>query len=203
MSLDRPFEAFGCRAGDTGHFRARRIAQNAGGLPSRAVLAAWPGRLGPQWRSASLIGRWGRGGFAWRRHPGRVGAGVGVAPFASAAPHEGDARFPEGLLFRVGFDLVTDEGCNFPVVEVGEQDRNNDLGGAESANAATAGRFDVLGSATFNLIVEGLDGVAGMSVKFVPFLRAVFKGLSISPVLRGIEGHGVLAVGGHDKLGGF
>ena len=122
-------------------------------------------------------------------------------PFTVTAANEGHARLPEGLLFRVGFDFVTDEGCDFLEVEVGEQQGHDDLGGTESAHAAAAGRLDVFGAAGFHLIVKGLDGVAGIGEEFVLFLGAIFKRLGIAPVLRGVEGHRVLAAELVGKVG--
>jgi hypothetical protein len=65
-------------------------------------------------------------------------------PFAVATANDRHARFSEGLLFRVGLDFIADKRGDLAEVEAGEKDRHDDLGGTESANAATASRFDIL-----------------------------------------------------------
>ena len=93
------------------------------------------------------------------------------------AQHEWRARFADSVLFRVGFDFVADEGGDLAQVEFCQQDRHDDLRGAESAHASAAGRLDVSGAAGFHLVVEELDAVAGRSVEFVPSLGAIVGSL--------------------------
>ena len=96
------------------------------------------------------------------------------------------------LLLGVFTNLVAAEGGDLAQVEVRQQDAHDDLCGAESADVASAGGFDLFGAVAFDLAVQGLDAVASMGVEFIPFLRSVLECLSVAPVVGGVEGYGVL-----------
>ena len=121
--------------------------------------------------------------------------------FAVAAAERWDHGLPVDQLLGIFFDLVADEGGDFAQVEVRQQDAHDNLSGAESSDTASAGGFGVFGAVALDLVVQRLDGVAGVGVEFIPLLRSVFEGLGVASVVRGVEGCGVLAADLVGKVG--
>ncbi|WP_454173275.1 hypothetical protein [Microbacterium maritypicum] len=76
------------------------------------------------------------------------------------------------------FDLlVAQERGDLAKVVIDDQDRDEDLRGRDAANSAAASGLDVRVARCLELIVPGLDGVAGVVVEGLPLLGAVVEGL--------------------------
>jgi hypothetical protein len=101
----------------------------------------------------------------------------------------------------VGFDPVADERGDLANIEVGQQYGDDELCCGQAAHSTSGGAFDVFGAASFDLCIEGFDGVAGVGVEIFPFLAAILEGLILASVLGAIECDRSLFANFADELG--